>query len=158
VRTVGFAATGKVVRDHVAVAGSNDRAFDVDEAPCLSARGSLAVDESTGDIVGVLASAGADCVPRSGRDVYDRADRALPSVAQTLAHARRGTASGAAKTRKGPIDMGAACSSGADCASGACVSYDGARYCSRSCDRTDVCPAHFKCMNTQENVGVCVER
>jgi hypothetical protein len=158
VRTVGFAATGKVVRDHVAVVGSDDRAFDVDEAACLAARGSPALDESTSDVVGVLASAGADCVPRSGRDVYERADRALPSVAQTLARARGGIAKGAAKTKKGPIDMGAACLHGAECASGVCVATSGAQYCSRSCGAVDTCPAHFKCMNTQENVTVCVER
>jgi hypothetical protein len=158
VRTVGFAANGKIVRDHVVVAGSNDRAFDVEEVACLSARGSPALDENTGDIVGVLASAGADCVPGSGHDVYDRADRALPSVAQTLAHAASGTLKGAAKTKKGPIDMGAACLRGAECAAGACVSYADAQYCSRSCDGTDGCPAHFKCMNTQENATYCVER
>jgi hypothetical protein len=158
VRTVGFATTGTLVRDHVAVAGSNDRAFDVDEAACVAARGSPALDEATGDVVGVLNSAGADCVPRSGRDVYERTDGALPSVAQTLAQARRGTAKSAAKTKKGPIDMGAACLRGAECAAGACVSYGGAEYCSRTCDGTDLCPSHFKCMNTQENVKVCVER
>jgi hypothetical protein len=161
VRTVGFAATGKVVRDHVAVVGSNEGAFDVDEAACLAARGSPALDESTGEVVGVLASAGVDCVPRSGRDVYERADRALPSLAQlaqTLARAGGGTAKGAARTKKGPIDMGAACLHGADCAAGACVSHGGAEYCSRSCDGNDVCPAHFQCKNTQENAMVCVER
>jgi hypothetical protein len=158
VRTVGFAASGKVVRDHVPVVGSDDRAFDVEEAACLSARGSPALDETTGDVVGALVSSGVDCVPRSGRDVYVRADRALPSVAQTLAQTGRGTAKGAAKTKKGAIDMGAACLRGAECAAGACVSSGGAEYCSRSCDSTDICPAHFKCMNTQENVTFCVER
>lgn len=158
VRTVGYAASGKIVRDHVVIAGSSEQAFDVEETPCVVARGSLALDESTGDIVGLLASAGSDCVPRSGRDVYDRADRAFPSVAQTLALAGSGTAKNAARTKKGPIDMGAACLRGVECAAGACVSYGGAEYCSRSCDGTDVCPAHFKCMNTQENVTFCVER
>jgi hypothetical protein len=158
VRTVGFAASGKIVRDHVVIAGSNDHAFDVEEAACLAARGSPALDETSGEVVGVLASARDDCVPRSGHDVYTRADPALPSVAQTLARAASGTIKGAAKTKKGPIDMGAACLRGAECAAGACVSYAGAEYCSRSCDGTDVCPGHFKCMNTKENATFCVER
>jgi hypothetical protein len=158
VRTVGFAASGKIVRDHAVIAGSNDRAFDVEEAACLSARGSPALDETTGDVVGVLASAGVDCVPGSVHDVYDRADRALPSVAQTLAHAPSGTVKNAARTKRGPIDMGAACLRAAECAAGACVSYAGAEYCSRACDGTDVCPSHFRCMNTRENATFCVER
>jgi hypothetical protein len=54
--------------------------------------------------------------------------------------------------------MGAACVRGAECAAGVCVSYGGAEYCSRTCDGQDVCPPHFKCMNTQEDVMVCVER
>lgn len=158
VRTVGFAAAGKVVRDHVAVLGTSAGAFDVDEASCVAARGSPALDESTGEIAGVLASAGADCVPGSGRDVYERTDLARAAVEQALSQANRGTQPRAEKTKKGPIDMGSACLRGAECAAGACVAYASAEYCSRTCDGQDACPARFKCMNTQEEVTVCVER
>jgi hypothetical protein len=158
VRTVSFSAAGKIVRDHVPVLGSNDRAFDVAEASCAASGGGPALDESTGEIVGILESGGGACVPGADRDVFARADRALPSVEQVLGLGSRGTEKGAKKTKKGPVDMGAACLRGAECAAGACVSYAGAQYCSRTCDGQDACPAHFKCMNTQENVMVCVER
>jgi hypothetical protein len=158
VRTVGFRADGKVVRDHVPVLASNDHAFDVAEESCVVGRGGLALDESTGEVAGVLTSGAPDCVPGAGRDVYARADRALAAVADALAQAARGTAKGARKTKKGPIDMGAGCAHGAQCAAGACVSNGGAEYCSRTCDGHDSCPARFKCMNTQQELTVCVER
>jgi hypothetical protein len=158
VRTTGLTASGKVVRDHAPVLASNERAFDVAEASCAVSAGAPAVDEATGEVVGVLLSAPADCVPAAGRDVYGRADRAVAPVAQALTDAARRTDKGAKKTHRGPIDMGAACVHGAECAAGACVSYGGAEYCSRTCSAQDACPAHFKCMNTQQEVMVCVER
>jgi hypothetical protein len=158
VRTVGFGARGKIVRDHVLVLASNDRAFDAAEESCAAVRGGLALDESTGEVVGVLTGGAPDCEPSAGRDVYARADRALAEVAHALQEGTRGTARGAKKTKKGPIDLGAACARGADCAAGACVSEGGAQYCSRTCDGHDACPARFKCTNTQEQVMVCVER
>jgi hypothetical protein len=157
-RTVAFAAQGKVVRDHVPVLALNDRAFDVAEEPCGTGGGAPAIDEATGEIVGLLESGPGNCVPGSDRDVYARADGTLASAEQALGLGSRGTEKGAKKTKKGPIDMGAACLRGAECAAGACVSYAGAQYCSRTCDARDTCPARFKCMNTQENVMVCVER
>jgi hypothetical protein len=155
VRTVGFGAQGKIVRDHVPVLTSNDRAFDVAEASCVAASGGLALDESSGEIVGVLTDGAPDCVPSAGRDVYARADGAIAGVANQLPQGS--TPRGARKAKKGPIDMGAACARGAECAAGACVSYGGAEYCSRSCDAHDACPVRFKCMNTQQGVTVCVE-
>jgi hypothetical protein len=158
VRTVGFTASGRLVRDHAAVLASNERAFDVAEASCALGGGAPAVDEATSAVVGVLLSGPANCVPDAGGDVYGRADRAVAPVAQALTNAARGTDKGAQKPHKGPIDMGAGCARAAECAAGACVSYRGGEYCSRTCSGQDACPAHFKCMNTQEEVMVCVER
>jgi len=158
VRTVGFTASVKIVRDHAPVLASNEQAFDLAEVSCAVGGGAPAVDEATGEVVGILLDGSTDCVPGAGRDIYGRADRALAPVAQALADASRGTDKGATKTHKGPIDMGAACVHATECAAGACVSYAGGEYCSRTCSGQDACPAHFKCMNTQEEVMVCVER
>jgi hypothetical protein len=60
------------------------------------------------------------------------------------------------KAKKGPPDMGANCSRGADCASGVCVTVGAERYCTRSCDPHDHCPAHFRCERSAEGDTICV--
>jgi hypothetical protein len=157
-RTVGYAGGARIVRDHVAVLATSARAFDVAETACEAVGGGPALDETSGAVVGVLASGAPSCVPRSGRDVYARADAALPMIAQALALGSRPPGSGTAKTHKGPVDMGAACARGADCAAGVCATYAGARYCSRACGAHDACPTHFKCMATLEGGMACVLR
>jgi hypothetical protein len=158
VRTVGFTETKRIVRDHVPLLEASDGAFDVAEAACEVASGAPALEETTGAIVGVLTSGAPHCVPGSGTDVYARADAALPLIAEALALGHPSVLRGAQATRKGPIDMGAACARGADCAAGACVAWGGAQYCSRTCGAHDVCPTHFRCMKTLEGVMACVER
>jgi hypothetical protein len=162
VRTAGYAGGVRIVRDHVPVLATSERAFDAAEVACEALAGSPALDEGTGAIVGILTSAVPNCVSRSGRDVYARADDALPLIAEALARGRRSVSKGAQKTRKGPIDMGAACTVGADCAAGACVTYASAQYCSRTCGPHDPCPTHFKCMSTETPAGAgamaCIER
>jgi hypothetical protein len=150
VRTVGFTLSGRIVRDHVPLLGSNEGAFLVEEKACVVGEGAAALDESTGEVLGVLTSgATTGCAPDADREAYARTDVVLPLLAEALAVDGRSVTKGAQKTKKGPIDMGAGCSLGADCAAGACATYAGAQYCSRTCDAQDRCPAHFKCMGTQ---------
>jgi hypothetical protein len=162
VRTVGFAAGGRVVRDHVPQLETDDRAFDVAEAACEVAPGGAALDEASAAIVGILTGSGPGCVRDSGRETYARIDPISPFVTQALALGRlaagdRAQARRAQKTKKGPVDLGAACAHGGDCAAGVCVTYAAAQYCSRICGPHDPCPAHFACMATQSGPMACVE-
>jgi hypothetical protein len=157
-RTVGFGSSAKVVRDHVSVVASGERGFDVSEAACVVASGAPAIDETTGEVVGAMTSGGAGCRPTGVQDDDARVDVALPFVTQALLVGRRATAAHAAKTKKGPIDLGATCEHGIDCAAGVCVTYAGARYCSRTCDGQDRCPSKFRCMQSQQGPRACVEQ
>ncbi|HEY8041102.1 MAG TPA: trypsin-like serine protease [Polyangiaceae bacterium] len=158
VRTVGFARGAKLVRDHVAVVGTGRRVFEDDEAACAVGAGAPAIDETTGEVVGVLASGGPGCATEAGHDVYTRADLLLPFAAEAVALGPPRVVGHAARERKGPVDMGASCVTGSDCAAGACVTYAGARYCSRTCDAHDRCPSTLRCMGSHQGVMVCVER
>jgi hypothetical protein len=157
-RTVGFGVQAKLVRDHVAVVASGDRSFALSEAACAVVPGAPAIDETTGELVGAMTNGGPGCDPIAVQDDEARVDVALPFVTQALLVGRRQTAAHAAKTLKGPIDMGATCQRGADCAAGVCVAYAGARYCSRTCAAEDRCPTKFRCMQSQgAGPMVCVE-
>jgi hypothetical protein len=170
VRTVGFDDRHeRMVRDHVRVTDERGLGFRVTEVACAVAMGSVALDESTAELVGVLLTGGPTCSALMDRDVYARADIALAPLREALGASR--VARGAEKTKRGPIDMGAPCADGPACAAGACASYAGGEYCSRTCGPHDRCPPGFKCMqarasaaecppgapeNTPENIMVCV--
>lgn len=149
VRTVGFfdvpAARGvpapKLLRDHVSVLDTTGTELRVAEGPCRGG-GGPALDESTGEIVGVISRA-----DRGGDNVYTRVDRFLPLIAQALEQSSSSSVSALhkKKSKKGPPDMGANCSQGSDCASGACVTDGNKKYCSRGCSAHDRCPARFRC-------------
>jgi hypothetical protein len=109
------------------------------------------IDEVTGDIVGVVSRGGPD------GDVATRADAFSTFIEAALVQDGSGRAGlGAAKERKGPVDMGADCAVGADCAAGVCVTEASRRYCSRSCSPHDHCPAHFRCERSAQGATVCV--
>jgi hypothetical protein len=163
VRTVGFLRGQRLVRDHVAVVAAESGQFEVAEAACTVDAGGPALDESTGEVLGVLTSGGESCAASGTTVVYASTDASRSFLAQVRASGRRSIAKGAQKTKKGPIDMGSGCTLGADCAAGVCVAYAGSQYCSRACEPHDRCPAHFRCMATpsqgpglQEGM-VCVE-
>jgi hypothetical protein len=150
-RTVTFDSRGRVVRDHVLVADTSATEVLLEEPPCRGGPGGPAIDEQTGEIVGVFSRSEPACeaaIDRSAQAVYTRLDAQAAIVAQALAFAKRGVSPGAAKEKKGPVDLGASCARGADCAAGSCVTYGGAEYCSRTCGAHDKCPAHFKCMQS----------
>ncbi len=155
-RTVGFDARHEVVRDHVLVAATSPAEFSLEEVPCLTSPGAAAIDETTGELVGVLSRSDPGCEAPGGRTIYTRLDDQALLVEGALAFSPKAHASGAAKEKKGPVDMGASCSRGADCAAGTCVTYGGSQYCSRTCSAHDKCPAHFKCMQSTEGPLVCV--
>ncbi|MGH7298608.1 MAG: hypothetical protein ACRELB_26950, partial [Polyangiaceae bacterium] len=96
------------------------------------------------------------CEATGGYDVGTRADAFAPMLASALAQATQSHASHQAREKKGPVDVGATCSQGADCAAGACVTYAAAQYCTRPCDARDRCPTSYQCLAGQQGIRSCV--
>ncbi len=155
-RTVGFDTQQKLVRDHVAVSDTTSTEFFLSEAPCRTGPGSPAIDESSGELVGVLSRSEPTC-GTAGHDVSTRLDAAAALIDEALAFGRKGSAAHAQKEKKGAVDMGATCWRGADCAAGVCASFASSEYCSRTCGAHDKCPAHFRCMQSMQGPMACVE-
>jgi trypsin len=167
-RTVGFVRLGgasvldKLVRDHLAVFDATATELRIGEG-CHTSAGGPAIDESTAEIVGVASrGGGSTCTGGSHFDVYTRADAFLWFVGDALARSgfvasSSGSTKGKEKTKKGPVDMGANCARGDDCAAGVCVTAGSQEYCSRTCDPHDRCPARFRCKRPEKGAWVCVE-
>jgi hypothetical protein len=156
VRSVGYGRGQKLVRDHVAVAATSAREIALAEAPCDTGPGGPAIDEASGQIVGVLSRGGPACTAADGYDVDTRVDVFASLVGAALAAGAPARGTHLAKPRKSPVDLGATCELGAECAAGACVDYADSQYCTRSCGPTDPCPSKDRCMTTQQGFRVCV--
>jgi hypothetical protein len=157
VRTVGFGPgmphAMKMLRDHVAVTSTTTTELQLAEA-MTGGGGGPALDETSSEVLGVVSRG--DDEPEV--DVYTRADAFLSLVESALAASLSSGVSdrSASKPTKGPVDMGANCTQGADCAAGVCV-LDGMRqYCSRTCAADDRCPAKFRCERSSEGQQICV--
>ncbi len=159
VRTVGFPAgpeTGlpdrKVLRDHVPVLDMTDTELRLAEAANRGGGGAPALDETTGEVLGVASRAADDT-----SNVYTRGDAFLSFIRQATAEsaARLGVSRAVhrLKAKKGPFDLGAECDHGTDCAAGVCASDGTRRYCSRECSAHDHCPVRFRCQKGEEATG-----
>jgi hypothetical protein len=157
VRSVSYGGGHKLVRDHVPIAAASSGEIELDEGPCDGTPGGPAIDESSGEVVGILSRSGPACNDRRGYDVDTRTDVFAALIDDALAEGARSHAAHQAKQKKGPVDLGASCAQGSDCAAGACVEFGGSRYCTRSCSPDDRCPSKTRCMGTQEESTVCVE-
>ena len=185
VLAVGYGRSGdnqsagnKLVREHVKVLGSSANEFLVGESTCQGDSGGPALDETTGEIVGVVSRGGAMCDGKDAQNIYTRADAFQSLIALALARSTAGAADAAdagvdsgadagkkkrvkkdGGARKAPTtDMGAACTKGADCAAGVCVTANAKQYCSRTCATKDRCPTGFKCTAEASGGKVCVEK
>ncbi|MFO0675552.1 MAG: trypsin-like serine protease [Polyangiaceae bacterium] len=191
VRAVGFGKSGdagdagrKLLREHVRVLDTSTREFTVGEATCQGDSGGPALDEDTGEIVGVVSRGGSTCEGRSAFNVYTRADAFLEFIdtalgflrlpddavsdagildgsakdgGKTKAKADAGT-SRTKKTKKPKSDVGSACQTGADCAAGLCVIETNRQYCSRSCGPGDRCPTGYGCAKMPDGTTVCLAK
>jgi hypothetical protein len=156
VRSVGFAAEPdggfrKRVRDHVVVVDTAATELLLHEAACTSGCGGPAIDEMTGQVVGVVSRGGPEGDVATRTDVFSSF---VDGVLSQEGSSRVGA--GAAREKKGPVDMGANCTTGADCAAGVCVTEAARRYCSRSCSAHDHCPAHFRCARSAQGAAICL--
>jgi hypothetical protein len=160
VRSVGFAPDTSVqsgvvkrVRDHVAVIDTTPTEVLLRETACTCGCGGPAIDESSGEIVGVVSRGGPE------GDIAARVDAFAAFIDQALAQGGpRPRTSGIEKGKKGPVDMGANCAVASDCAAGVCVTDAARTYCSRSCSAHDHCPTHFRCTVAAQGSSVCVEK
>ena len=164
VRAVGFGRTGdgasagtKLVREHVRVLSVSIAEFTVGEATCQGDSGGPALDESTGEIVGVVSRGGPSCEGPDVHNIYTRADafswlidEAFAKVAGLDRDALPDGGAPASQPPKGskqkpPSDVGGPCERGADCAAGVCITDPEGSYCSRPCGTGDRCPTSYHC-------------
>jgi len=170
---VGALSAMALLREHLPVLSVSGFELAVGEATCVATGGSPAFDETTGQIVGILSRWGSQCGGTGEFDVFTRADGfsglvkqalvwapTLASAASTPDGGLRLTDGGrvrdAGHTKKPLTDIGAACSEGAECGTGVCVTVEGSQYCSRSCTPFDSCPTDFKCVVSAAGESVCV--
>ncbi len=157
-RTVSWVGGELLLRDHVLVVGTSPAAMMLREPVQLFAAGGPALDETTGALVGIASRA--DAASSGFTTVYARTDAFASLFDEAMAESAYGSPSTTAhllKAHVGPADMGATCSRGADCAAGACVAVDAARYCSRNCGPRDRCPSTFRCEIAAGGGAVCIK-
>jgi hypothetical protein len=161
-RTVGWrlpvhpGPAPKILRDHLLVLGAS--ATELELAEVAASGGGPAINESTAEVLGVFSRGDAD----PSRAVYTRADAFAALIESALGESESAAVSThALKPKKGPVDLGANCVVGDECAAGVCVSVSGGpsgqRYCSRTCASHDRCPSGFRCQRSQGGVSVCTE-
>jgi len=164
VRAVGYGRTGddgaagsKMVREHVRVLSVSAAELTVGEATCSGDSGGPALDENTGEVVGVVSRGGPSCEGSGVHNIYTRADTFSWLVDEAFAKVagldHDGETDGGAPAsapakgtkRKPPSDVGGPCEKATDCAAGVCITDADGKYCSRPCGTGDRCPTHYHC-------------
>ena len=176
VRAVGYGAPSedgvpgrKILREHVPVLEVTDAEFRVGEATCQGDSGGPAIDEDTGEVIGIVSRGGPSCTGADVHNVYTRVDvyswlieeafvqiEAIDAAEKTDAGstaaarpAKRGT------NDKPDPDVGGMCVVPDDCAAGVCMTdtmstAGGPRlYCTRPCGTGDRCPTRFHCLDVE---------
>ena len=153
--TDGTSAGTKLVREHVKVLDVSAAEFLVGEATCSGDSGGPAIDETTGEIVGVVSRGGPACEGPGVHNVYTRVDVFAGLFEKALA-AAGGSAHPPASKSTPPSDIGGPCTKGSDCAAGMCITEAGRQYCSRTCGNGDRCPKGFHCKAVSGTTHACV--
>jgi V8-like Glu-specific endopeptidase len=175
VRAVGFGRTGedgnagtKLVREHVRVLEVTAAELTVGEATCQGDSGGPVLDESTGEVVGVVSRGGPTCEGPDVHNIYTRVDAFSWLVEEAFAKVagldREGSEDGGAPSsppprgtkQTPPSDMGGACERAIDCAAGVCITDQERKYCSRPCATGDRCPTNYHCKPIAKGASACV--
>jgi len=177
VRAVGFGKTGdygsageKLLREHVKIQSVTAAEFEVGEATCNGDSGGPALDESSGELLGVVSRGGPACEGADVHNIYTRVDAFADVIASALAKADESgadsdagvyspkpkTDAGTTTSGKPGTDMGASCNKGSDCSTGVCVKNGSDTYCSRTCGSGDRCPNGYHCTDVNGGKKVCI--
>jgi secreted trypsin-like serine protease len=177
VRAVGYGKTGdygsageKLLREHVKIQSVTAAEFEVGEATCNGDSGGPALDESSGELLGVVSRGGPSCEGPGVHNIYTRADAFEDVIAAAIAQADDGDSdpdagvyapptksdAGTTSSSKPGSDMGSHCTKGADCSTGICVKEATTTYCSRSCGTGDRCPNGYHCTTVTGGKKVCI--
>ena len=91
VRTIGFGHDGdasaggtKLLRERVKITDLSPTEFEVGEATCDGDTGGPALDESNGELLGVVSRSGSLCEGPDVHNVYTRADAYMPLITAAL--------------------------------------------------------------------------
>jgi len=173
VRAVGYGqdedngvAGKKLVREHVRVQDVTAAELLIGEATCHGDSGGPAIDESTGEIVGVLSRGGPSCEGADVHNIYTRVDAFAWLVEEAFTRAAEEKAAetdaGLGSVRPGTkekpaTDVGAPCARASDCGAGVCLTDGDTSYCSRECGTGDRCPTGYHCEDVDPSGKACVK-
>ncbi|MEO8876539.1 MAG: S1 family peptidase [Polyangiaceae bacterium] len=164
-RLVGYGKSGddsgageKLLRTNVPVVSVTAHEFQTAEATCNGDSGGPAIDESSGEIVGVVSRGGPTCEGSDTRNIFTRTDAFAALIDSATGATSPAPAKSPANTGKTPSgDMGAECTSGSQCSAGVCLAAGGDTYCSRMCDSSNHCPTGYGCKAAKSGHHVCVQ-
>ena len=166
-REGGDEPVGRLVREHVAVVDVAGAVFGAIEAPCQGDAGGAAMDEGTGEVIGVMTHGSTTCDGPDARNLYTRVDTQRGFIDEGIARAKQvriddpEAADGGRprpktpKKSKPPTNVGQPCQVGSDCATSLCVREDDHAYCSRSCGGGDRCLTGYHCKEVT-GVKACI--
>ncbi len=169
-RVVGFGKRGeledagrKYRRDQVAIRSVTTAEFEIGEGTCQGDSGGPALDEISGQVLGVLSRGGPTCEGATTRNIFTRVDAFKPLLDRALLAAEKRYKNGLAAPEdrvatKPPDEIGVTCESGNDCATGVCVRTEDEGYCSRRCGTGTRCPNGFQCKPFEGGISACVAK
>jgi hypothetical protein len=145
-------------RAHVPIVEASPTELVVGESTCSGDSGGPAIDEASGEVVGVLSRGSRECARDTSRNVYTQVLPYLDLIDRILGYS--GGAPATQPIAEPPTDVGESCVSGETCASGICAEPGPAGYCSRPCGPDLArCPNGYRCARkTSESAGVCARR
>jgi hypothetical protein len=173
VRAVGYGRTfegssagTKLVREHVRVLSVTPAEVLVGEATCQGDSGGPALDEATGEVVGVVSRGGPTCDGVDVHNVYTRVDAfswlideafgKVSGVDRSAPDAGAPSAPPRGTKKRPQSDMGSSCERASDCAAGVCVTNGERKYCSRACGVGDRCPPKYHCAPNAGGASACM--
>lgn len=113
----------------------------VGESTCSGDSGGPAIDEDSGEILGVVSRGNVRCVGIEAHNIYTRVTPFLDAIDRVVAP-------GDATPRPSANDVGDACTKGDSCSSGLCIVEKSKGYCTRRCGNgAGRCPSGFLCTN-----------
>lgn len=162
--SVGFGRIGKKGREGirrfraaVPILAVTPTELTVGESTCSGDSGGPAIDETTGEVMGVLSRGSFDCASPTTRNVYVQTAAYLDLIDRIVGPP---PITPPPPPLSAPSDLGEPCYEGESCASGLCTEPGPAGYCSRPCGpEVGRCPNGFRCARRSgASSGVCARR